>query len=120
MQRFLNFSFSFYFLKTSFPVFVYKNDSVIKVSKPDYYHCNETAIGVTPKDGRTLFTLEKPGSYYFMSGNIDHCNRGQRLMIEVPDPASSGPSSNSKTNTVASVSVLGLGMHLLVLLLIWN
>ncbi|KAF3339748.1 mavicyanin-like protein [Carex littledalei] len=103
-------------------LFVYKNDSVIKVSKPGYYHCNESAIGVAPKDGSTLFTLDKPGFYYFVSGNLDHCMRGQRLTIEVPDPAS-GPSSHSKTNMAASLSVLGLGMqwmHLLVLLLIWK
>lgn len=103
-------------------MFLYKNDSVIKVSKPGYYHCNETGVGVAPKDGSTLFTLDKPGFYYFVSGNLAHCMRGQRLMIEVPDPAS-GPSSHSKTNMAASLSVLGLGMqwmHLLVLLLIWK
>jgi Plastocyanin-like domain len=102
-----------------FPVFIYKNDSVIKVSKPGYYHCNETAAGVTPKDGSTLFTLDKPGFYYFVSGNLDHCNRGQRLMIEVPDPASSG-FSRSKGNAAASLSMVGLGMHLLASLLIWK
>ena len=38
--------------------FVYKNDSVIKVSKVGYYHCNETAgigTGPGPRDGKTLF-----------------------------------------------------------------
>ncbi|KAJ4769947.1 Early nodulin-like protein 1 [Rhynchospora pubera] len=97
-------------------LFVYKNDSAIEVSKPDYYHCNETSSTVAPKDGSTLFTLDKPGFYYFISGNLDHCNRGQRLMIEVPEPA-----SNSKTNAANSVlSVMGFGMwcvHLMLFLI---
>ena len=77
--------------------FVYKNDTVIKVSKAGYYHCNETAgvgTGPVPKDGSTLFLLDAPGFTYFASADLAHCADGERLMINVlaaepPAPASS-------------------------------
>ncbi|XP_051196366.1 early nodulin-like protein 17 [Lolium perenne] len=77
--------------------FVYKNDTVIKVSKAGYYHCNETVgvgTGPVPKDGSTLFLLDAPGFAYFASADLGHCADGQRLMINVlaaepPAPASS-------------------------------
>jgi hypothetical protein len=77
--------------------FVYKNDTVIKVSKAGYYHCNETAgvgTGPVPKDGSTLFLLDAPGFTYFASADLGHCADGERLMINVlaaepPAPASS-------------------------------
>ncbi|XP_062224608.1 early nodulin-like protein 17 [Phragmites australis] len=71
--------------------FVYKNDSVIKVDKVGYYHCNETAglvgpgtgAAAAPRDGSTLFLLDAPGYAYFASADLDHCNMGERLMINV-------------------------------------
>uniref|UniRef100_A0ACD5ZFI5 Uncharacterized protein n=1 Tax=Avena sativa TaxID=4498 RepID=A0ACD5ZFI5_AVESA len=76
--------------------FVYKNDTVIKVSKAGYYHCNETAgvgSGPVPKDGSTLFLLDAPGFAYFASADVAHCNDGQRLMINVLAAEPPAPSS---------------------------
>ncbi|KAL5211334.1 hypothetical protein ABZP36_022181 [Zizania latifolia] len=80
--------------------FVYKNDSVIKVSKAGYYHCNETAgIGAgpgVPRDGRTLFLLDEPGYAYFASADLDHCHKGERLMVNVlaAEPPAPAPTSS--------------------------
>lgn len=68
--------------------FVYKNDSVIKVSKAGYYHCNETAgigigTGAGPRDGKTLFILDAPGFAYFASADLGHCKDGEKLIIKV-------------------------------------
>ena len=66
--------------------FVYKNDSVIKVGKEGYYHCYEsyeTAPYAAPRDGTALFVLDAPGPAYFASADLDHCNMGQRLMVDV-------------------------------------
>ncbi|KAI5002554.1 hypothetical protein ZWY2020_027204 [Hordeum vulgare] len=88
--------------------FVYKNDSVIKVSKAGYYHCNETAgvgTGAVPRDGSTLFLLDAPGFAYFASADIGHCNAGERLIINVlaaepPAPASaSSPAQAPKARS---------------------
>ncbi|XP_037410312.1 uclacyanin-3-like [Triticum dicoccoides] len=78
--------------------FVYKNDSVIKVSKVGYYHCNETVgigTGPGPRDGKTLFPLDAPGFTYFASSNLAHCNDGQKLIIKVLDAEQRPPASAS-------------------------
>ncbi|KAF7032756.1 hypothetical protein CFC21_043900 [Triticum aestivum] len=78
--------------------FVYKNDSVIKVSKVGYYHCNETAgigTGAVPRDGSTLFLLDAPGLAYFASADLGHCNAGERLVINVRAASPPAPASAS-------------------------
>ncbi|WVZ77212.1 hypothetical protein U9M48_025104 [Paspalum notatum var. saurae] len=62
--------------------FVYANDSVIRVGKAGYYHCNETA-GAAPRDGSTVFVLDAPGDAYFASADLGHCKMGQRLAVTV-------------------------------------
>ena len=75
--------------------FVYRNDSVMKVGKAGYYHCNETAPdadAAAPRDGTTLFVLDAPGPAYFASADLAHCNMGQRLAVDVlADRAAPGP-----------------------------
>ncbi|CAI9114190.1 OLC1v1014850C1 [Oldenlandia corymbosa var. corymbosa] len=75
--------------------FVYVNDSVVKVDKYGYYHCNVSGPEETVyTDGNnTLITLDKPGPVYFVSGYYDHCSAGQRLYVEVLPLPSSGSSS---------------------------
>lgn len=58
------------------------------MSKTGYYHCNETAGdggGPTPKDGTTVFVLDQPGFYYYVSSDVEHCKRGLRVMIQAAD-----------------------------------
>uniref|UniRef100_A0A0E0PZ30 Phytocyanin domain-containing protein n=1 Tax=Oryza rufipogon TaxID=4529 RepID=A0A0E0PZ30_ORYRU len=69
--------------------FVYKNDSVVKVDKFGYYHCNATAAAAN--DGSVLFLLDTPGFAYFSSADADHCKKGQRLMINVDSAPSPAP-----------------------------
>ncbi|CAD6247509.1 unnamed protein product [Miscanthus lutarioriparius] len=84
--------------------FVYKNDSVLRVSKAGYYHCNETAGDAAPRDGRTVFLLDAPGYAYFASADLQHCGMGERLAVSVltataglpaPAPSPSSPWSSS-------------------------
>ncbi|RLN07916.1 mavicyanin-like [Panicum miliaceum] len=92
--------------------FVYKNDSVIKVGKAGYYHCNETAADAAPRDGTTLFVLDAPGPAYFASADLDHCSMGQRLMVDVladraaPGPWASGPSAQHSAAAPSSAAAL--------------
>ncbi|PUZ74793.1 hypothetical protein GQ55_1G094200 [Panicum hallii var. hallii] len=94
--------------------FVYKNDSVIKVGKAGYYHCNETAPDAAPRDGTTLFVLDAPGPAYFASADLDHCNMGQRLMVDVladraaPGPWASGPSAQHSAAALVPVALAAL------------
>lgn len=88
--------------------FVYRNDSVIKVSKAGYYHCNETAgigAGAVPRDGSTLFLLDAPGYAYFASADLDHCNKGERLMLNVVAAEPPAPSLPSPAAAPAQASL---------------
>lgn len=82
---------------------MYKNDSVLRVSKAGYYHCNETAADAAPRDGRTVFLLDGPGFAYFASADLAHCGMGERLAVSVlaagslPAPAPSPSSSSSSS-----------------------
>ncbi|XP_073110731.1 early nodulin-like protein 17 [Elaeis guineensis] len=94
-------------------VFEYKNDSVAKVDKRGYYHCNETSHGSMFKDGHTVFLLDKSGFYYFVSGDLDHCRKGQRLMIEVKDqqlpPSIAAPSVSPRPSAAVSWFIPSFG-----------
>lgn len=105
-----------------------------RVSKTGYYHCNETGDGLPPKDGSSVFVLDEPGFHYFVSGEVEHCKRGQRLMIEAigsgptPSPAiaASGPSPSPIPNVsaawrrIASVEDLAAGFGALVITLAYR
>uniref|UniRef100_A0A803MLS0 Phytocyanin domain-containing protein n=2 Tax=Chenopodium quinoa TaxID=63459 RepID=A0A803MLS0_CHEQI len=68
--------------------FQYKNDSVLMVDKYGCYHCNKSNATATYTDGNTVIKLERPGYIYFISGNEDHCRKGQRLIVDVISPHS--------------------------------
>ncbi|XP_008791687.2 mavicyanin-like [Phoenix dactylifera] len=105
-------------------VFEYKNDSVVKVDKRGYYHCNETGHGSMFKDGHTVFLLDKPEFYYFASGDLDHCKKGQRLMIEVKgqhsSPSIAAPSLSPRPSAAVSWIIPSFGtlMALVTLMLL--
>ncbi|GMH25549.1 hypothetical protein Nepgr_027392 [Nepenthes gracilis] len=78
-----------------------KEDSVLEVSKDDYDHCNTENPIAKFEDGDSEFTLQRSGPFYFISGNKDHCQKGQKLIVVViserhfrPAPATLPPSSS--------------------------
>ncbi|XP_043721198.1 stellacyanin-like [Telopea speciosissima] len=79
-----------------------KEDSVLVVDKFGYYHCNTTKPISAFNDGKTVIKLDNPGPFYFISGTPDHCNNGQRMVVNVlglhPIPQSPPPSSSSIAN----------------------
>ncbi|WCJ37861.1 early nodulin-like protein 9 [Euphorbia peplus] len=67
-------------------LFVYKSDqdSVVEVNKQDYENCTTTSPVSPPlADGHSVFTLNKSGPHYFISGNKDHCLNNQKLAVIV-------------------------------------
>ncbi|KAL4332369.1 hypothetical protein GQ457_07G031650 [Hibiscus cannabinus] len=76
-----------------------RNDSVLVVDKWDYYHCNSNNPIYSFNDGSNVVNLDRPGSFYFISGILDHCKNGEKLMIQVmglhqtaePPPATANP-----------------------------
>lgn len=72
--------------------FEYKNDSVLRVKKWGYYHCDTSKPIIAYNNGKSIFKLDGPGPYYFISASLNHCKNGQRLLVEVMHPHPSPPS----------------------------
>lgn len=112
-----------------FAAFVYKNDSVIQVDKWGYYHCNDSNPIVAFNNGRSIFNLDRPGPFYFISGDPGHCRNGQHLIVEVmglhhqrshsppsianPPESYSAPSPQPSSGAVVSVRLVSLLVVLL-------
>ncbi|CAN1836704.1 Early nodulin-like protein 1 [Linum perenne] len=93
-------------------MFEYKNDSVAEVDEWGYSHCNTSTSMVAFDNGNSSFKLEKPGPFYFISGNFSHCKHGQLLLVEVmhqhhhimaPQPAYANPPEGSSSSSSSSM-----------------
>ncbi|XP_031495650.1 early nodulin-like protein 1 [Nymphaea colorata] len=75
--------------------FKYKagEDSVLLVSKEAYENCNRTNPVNSFTDGNTSIELPHSGPLYFISGELGHCEKGQKLIIRVLADRSHAPSS---------------------------
>ncbi|KAJ6301556.1 hypothetical protein OIU77_015794 [Salix suchowensis] len=88
-------------------VFKYNNgsDSVLLVTKDDYNSCNTTNPLKTMNSGSDVFQFDKSGPYFFISGNEDNCEKGQKLIVTVlsagtrraPAPVSLTPALSPET-----------------------
>ncbi|CAN8252793.1 unnamed protein product [Cochlearia groenlandica] len=58
-------------------------DSVQQVMKSDYYGCNVENPIKKFDNGESEFKFDRSGPFFFISGNKDHCNKGQRLIVVV-------------------------------------
>ncbi|KAL4204866.1 hypothetical protein AMTRI_Chr01g134340 [Amborella trichopoda] len=112
-------------------VFKYKagSDSVLLVSEQDYHSCKTSSPISSFKDGNTIFKFPGSGPFFFISGEKDHCQNGQKLIVVVlaerhnkhsisplpspspksspslaPSPASLAPTSHSPSPSLAPTS----------------
>ncbi|XP_051206190.1 uncharacterized protein [Lolium perenne] len=97
-------------------VFVYPKDtdSVLVVQPADYNACNTSSYDKKFADGNTVFTLDRAGAFFFISGVDANCRANEKLIVMVlagrngnssggaspsspvaPPPASSAPSASS-------------------------
>ncbi|XP_059284222.1 early nodulin-like protein 4 [Lycium ferocissimum] len=99
-------------------VFKYKkgSDSVLVVHKDDYFKCNKTKPIHNIKDGHSKLKFTRSGPFYFISGQDDHCEKGQKVLVVVispnhhkghksPSPVTQTPSSSPVTAPTSSGSV---------------
>ncbi|GAA0140301.1 hypothetical protein LIER_01675 [Lithospermum erythrorhizon] len=63
--------------------FKYQNDSVLEVRDVDYKACNTSNPLAKYEKGYTVFQFDRSGSFYFISGEEDHCKSGQKLIVQV-------------------------------------
>lgn len=85
--------------------FNYTKDSVLVVSEEEYKKCKATKPQLYSNNEDTVFKLDRPGLFYFISGISGHCEKGQKMIIKVmetessPDsPPPSSPSSSSSSS----------------------
>ncbi|KAI8028750.1 hypothetical protein ACSBR2_010662 [Camellia fascicularis] len=91
--------------------FKYKKDSVMEVSESEYKNCNSTHPTFFSNTGTTVYKLDRPGLFYFISGSAGHCRRGQRMIIKVlsHEDAQSGGSGGGSSSASTAVAVLSYG-----------
>ncbi|CAM0909466.1 unnamed protein product [Alopecurus aequalis] len=66
-------------------LFVYPNgaDSVLLVDQAAYNACNTTAYITKFEGGSTVFTFDRSGPFFFISGNQASCAANQKLIVVV-------------------------------------
>ncbi|XP_019183386.1 PREDICTED: early nodulin-like protein 1, partial [Ipomoea nil] len=70
------------------------NDSVLEVNEDDYKNCNtKNPIKSYNSNGNTEVVLERSGAIFFISGQDDHCENGQKLAVVVLSPKHTSPGS---------------------------
>ncbi|MED6155058.1 hypothetical protein PIB30_002274 [Stylosanthes scabra] len=63
--------------------FKYSKDSVMVVSEEEYDSCRSSKPLFFFNNGDTVFKLDHPGLFYFISGVSGHCDRGQKMIVKV-------------------------------------
>ncbi|KAG2279746.1 hypothetical protein Bca52824_050966 [Brassica carinata] len=67
--------------------FKYKKDSVMQVTKECYKQCNSSHPRFYSNTGKTRFMFDHSEQhylpYYFISGTSGHCEKGQKMIVEV-------------------------------------
>ncbi|KAJ0105066.1 hypothetical protein Patl1_19033 [Pistacia atlantica] len=79
--------------------FKYKKDSVMVVTEEEYQKCQSSHPLFYSNNGDTVFKLERPGLFYFISGVSGHCKRGQKMIIKVLEPASPPDQPQNQNST---------------------
>ncbi|XP_073298257.1 early nodulin-like protein 21 [Primulina huaijiensis] len=82
--------------------FKYKKDSVMEVNKTEYNECNSSRPNFFSNKGDTIYTLDRSGFFYFISGATGHCEKGQQMIVWVigQDEDSTAKSHASKNNAL--------------------
>ncbi|KAF3437308.1 hypothetical protein FNV43_RR20061 [Rhamnella rubrinervis] len=85
--------------------FKYKKDSVMVVSEEEYEKCHSSHPLYFSNNGdSTVFELDRPGLFFFISGVAGHCQRGQKMIIKVLEHASPSQSQTQNATTKGSSS----------------
>ncbi|PON99384.1 Phytocyanin domain containing protein [Trema orientale] len=60
-----------------------KKDSVLEVSEKNYNSCNRSKPIERYRNKKTVIELDRCTPFYFISGAKGHCEKGQRLLVNV-------------------------------------
>ncbi|KAK4436499.1 hypothetical protein Salat_0813600 [Sesamum alatum] len=90
--------------------FTYKKDSVMAVTEEEYEKCRSSHPVFFSNNGETVFKLDHPGLFYFISGVAGHCQRGLKMIVKVlehgsPPQVAADPSPTSTAVFAAPASI---------------
>ncbi|XP_024168927.1 mavicyanin [Rosa chinensis] len=69
------------------------SDSVMVVTEAEYEKCHSDNPIFSSNDGDLVFKLDRPGSFYFISGTAGHCEKGQKMIVKVLGSPAAGTES---------------------------
>ncbi|KAK7844807.1 early nodulin-like protein 21 [Quercus suber] len=96
--------------------FRYRKDSVMEVNETEYKRCNSSHPNFFSNNGNSVFSLNQPGPFYFISGVSGHCEKGQRMIVKVMSHEEEPPSGGGRSSSGSHVAVSSLGVSALVFL----
>ncbi|CAK9147845.1 unnamed protein product [Ilex paraguariensis] len=82
--------------------FEYKKDSVMVVTQEEYEKCKSSHPIFFSNNGDTVYRLDRPGLFYFISGVAGHCERGLKMIVKVLEPETPPQSANDTAATAPS------------------
>ncbi|XVF11675.1 hypothetical protein REPUB_Repub08aG0047700 [Reevesia pubescens] len=82
--------------------FKYKKDSVLVVTEDEYDKCEPSHPQFFSNNGDTVFTLDRPGLFFFISGVTGHCQKGQKMIIKVLEPPTPLPQQSQNMNSTTT------------------
>ncbi|KAG9158954.1 hypothetical protein Leryth_013321 [Lithospermum erythrorhizon] len=105
--------------------FKYKKDSVMEVMEEDYTRCNSTRPTLFSNTGNSIYSLDRSGYFYFISGASGHCQKGQKMVVKVmtlDQESNSGAGGKSAASSLISnnaivlfslfIVVLSISLHI--------
>ncbi|KAL3837757.1 hypothetical protein ACJIZ3_022348 [Penstemon smallii] len=104
--------------------FYYKKDSVLVVTEEEYERCRSAHPMFFSNNGDTVYTLDRPGLFYFISGVAGHCERGLKMIVKVLDQPESPPQVSNQTASDhhkkggAAVQFNGFGSLILLIIVV--
>lgn len=98
------------------------------VTEEEYQKCRSSHPFFYSNNGDTIFKLERPGLFYFISGVSGHCERGQKMIIKVLEPPANSPEQpqnqtttdeNNNGSVLSPSMASAINIVLLVLSFLW-
>ena len=93
------------------------------VTEADYDSCRASHPIFFSNNGDTEVALDHPGPVYFISGESGHCERGQRMVVQVVGPGAPPPAPTSAaapagtTGGALAVAIAAVAMALPVIVI---
>ncbi|XWS51924.1 hypothetical protein CRYUN_Cryun11dG0023700 [Craigia yunnanensis] len=81
--------------------YIPNDDSVFHVTAEAYKNCSVESPISNHTDGHTVFSLSHSGPYYFISGNQDHCQKNEKLVVVVLADRINHSSNKNETNPLS-------------------